>query len=649
MLLMNISADELRRRLPSAKQIAADLFAVQWQGDQARCPRAENHAHGDRDPSFAYLSEKDRLHCYSQSCFGPDPVDAFDLVGQIEHCTFKDAVLLLAKRYAPDLVCTGKNQVAKTRSGSSHREKLTDEGWVVVAEYCMGDDVRKVRLEHPQRLQTAKNRPEKTFLWEHKDDDGIWRSGRGDKPHRAYANVEFRERDELESALGVESERSADALGRFGIPAFSFKELTSANAGVFAGIEVRLLPDKDGAGTKMVRRVIELLRSHARSIALIGPPADWPEAGDIYDAINEMAWGQDRIDALLSTARPINSDTAKPEKEEKSGVDIWTLASLRAAEFEPREPIVEDIIAEGEMIALVGKPKAGKSRLGQQLALAVSRGENLLGHSVPKARRVLILDLENRAVGVRARFLKMSRSSDGDERVFIYAPETLAEGGISLANSSGVKALRDIVAKVKPELLIVDTWRLLLGGDENKTETVVHGLRILSSLRRLLPRMAILIVHHTRKTQGQDPPLLRIDPSAWVENASGHYALVAHVDACFGLEREVDRKTGDELIVFGGVSRSTAPNTLLLDDDPNTLMFKTAESEDVVQKLLTERERAAWQCVEGLHEFTFTDVLDRARTKNRKLVASMLRKLTSMKVIDRGSDGAYRKSGEKRN
>jgi hypothetical protein len=646
---MNISADELRRRLPSAKQIAADLFAVQWQGDRARCPRAENHAHGDRDPSFAYLSEKDRLHCYSQSCFGPDPVDAFDLVGQIEHCSFKDAVLRLAKHYAPELVCGGKRQAAKVRPSASVRDKLTSEGWAVVAEYQMGDGVRKVRLEHPTRLQSGKNRPEKTFLWEHKDDHGVWRGGRGNKLHRAYANAEFRERDVVESALGVESERSADTVDKFGIPAFSFKELTSANAIAFAGIDVRLLPDRDGAGTKMVRRVIALLRPHARSVALIEPPADWPEAGDIYDAISEMGWEQDRVDALLATARPIDSDTAKPEKEEKSGVDIWTLASLRAAEFEPREPIVEDIIAEGEMIALVGKPKAGKSRLGQQLALAVSRGENLLGHSVPKPRRVLILDLENRAIGVRARFQKMSRGSDGDERVFIYAPETLSDGGITLATASGVKALQNIVARVKPELLIIDTWRLLLAGDENKTEVVVRGLKILSSLRRLLPRMAILIVHHTRKTQGQDPPLLRIDPSAWVENASGHYALVAHVDACFGLEREIDRKTGDELIVFGGVSRSAAPNTLLLDDDPNTLMFKTAESEDVVQKLLTERERAAWQSVEGLLEFTFTDVLDRARTKNRKLVASVLRKLTSMKVIDRGSDGAYRKSADKRN
>ena len=157
------------------------------------------------------------------------------------------------------------------------------------------------------------------------------------------------------------------------------------------------------------------------------------------------------------------------------------------------------------------------------------------------------------------------------------------------------------------------------------------------------------MVHHTRKTQGLDAPLLRIDPSAWVENASGHSAFVGHLDACFGLEREVDRKSGDELIVFGGVSRSAAPRTLLLDEDPETLIFRTAESDDVVQKLLTAKERDAWSAVADLPSFTFGDAVERAHTTNRKLVASLLRKLTSMNMLDHGSDKVYRRPANKRN
>jgi hypothetical protein len=648
---MSIQVEDLRKHLPSAKQIVSDLYGVEWRGDQARCPRSANHSNGDRTPSFAYLNKEDRLHCFSQLCFGEKPVDVFDLVGQIDGCAFPDVLLRLAQRYAPHLLSNGNGRSGGPKTGptSSARGRKIGEGWVVVAEYQMGEGVRKIRLEHPQRLQPDKNRPEKTFLWEHRCENGTWKSGRGGKPHQAYVNTPFLERDQVESAFGVESERSADAVGKFGVPAFSFKELTPANASSFANLDLRLLPDNDDAGRKLLGRAVGLLRLHARSISVVEPPAEWPEAGDIYDAIAEMGWQRDRIDVLLASARPPEQENPQREKQPEPRVEVWTLASLRTANFQSPEPIVDDIIAEGETIGLVGKPKAGKSRLGQQMALAVSRGESFLGRGVPKARRVLILDLENRAARVRARFKKMSGESPGDERLFIYAPETLSDLGVTLATPQGIKALKQLVADVRPDLLIIDTWRLLLGGDENKPEVVVRGLRALSSLRELLPKLATLIVHHTRKTQGQDPPLLRIDSGAWIENASGHFSLIAHMDACFGLEREIDRKSGDELIVFGGVSRSSAPGTLLLDEDLDTLTFRTAESEEVIEKLLTEKERAAWHAVEDLPQFTFTDVVERARTKNRKLVASMLRKLYSMNVIERGPDAVYRIRVNKRN
>ncbi len=647
---MKVDARELKKRLPTAKQIAADLYGIQWNNNQARCPRAENHAHGDRDPSFGYLANEDRVHCFGQLCFGDKPVDAFDFVGQMEGRSFQEVLILLAQRYAPELIRTNDDhqQGTRPRRDVSVRDRLTREGWNIVAEYPMGEGIRKLRLEHRDRLQPGKNRPEKTFLWEHSD-GGIWKNGRGGRAHRAYVNSLFRDQDQVESALGVESERSADAVGSFGIPAFSFKELTVGNAAAFAGLDLRLLPDKDVAGRKLVRRAVELLGPHARSIALIEPPAGWPEAGDIYDLISAGDWSRDDVDALLTTAQPLEPGNPQPGKMTMPSVRLWTLASLRTATFKPPDPIIVDVIAEGETIGLIGRPKAGKSRLAQQIALAVSRGETFLGQAVTTARRVLVLDLENRAAGVRSRFQKMSRASDADEQLFIYAPETLADMGVTLTTPAGIKALQQLVAEVKPDLLIIDTWRLLLGGDENKTEVVVRGLRDLSSLRQRLSMLAILILHHTRKMQGKDPPLLRIDPSAWVENASGHYSLIGHLDACFGLEREIDRKSGDELIVFGGISRSAAPRTLLLDEDPDTLLFRTADSDDVIQKLLTEKERAAWQAVEDMREFTFSDVVKRAHTKNRKLVASMLKKLDSMNIIERGLDAVYRHRANKRN
>lgn len=278
---MHIDLNDLRARLPATKQIATDLYGVQWKRNRAKCPRPHNHAHGDRDPSFAYLPKTNRLQCFSQDCFGAKPVDAFDFVMQMDSIDFGCAAQRLSDRYGFPTVGRNSrngNQGIRAQKPSS-RTQLESDGWRITAEYQMGEGVRKLRLEHPDRLQPGKNRPDKTFIWEHRADNGTWIGGKGDRPHFAYVNSPFRERDQIESALGVESERSADTVGELGFPAFSFKEITAANAVAFAGLDLRLLPDKDAAGAKLMLNQIERLKPHARSIAVIDPPGDWPEAG----------------------------------------------------------------------------------------------------------------------------------------------------------------------------------------------------------------------------------------------------------------------------------------------------------------------------------------------------------------------------------
>src|SRR5690242_12873153 len=75
---------------------------------------------------------------------------------------------------------------------------------------------------------------------------------------------------------------------------------------------------------------------------------------------------------------------------------LLTLSELRDKEIPEPKPLVEGILHEGETILIVGRPKMGKSRLVQQLALSLSRGEAFLGHRIAEPRRVLLVDLENR-------------------------------------------------------------------------------------------------------------------------------------------------------------------------------------------------------------------------------------------------------------
>jgi hypothetical protein len=363
-------------------------------------------------------------------------------------------------------------------------------------------------------------------------------------------------------------------------------------------------------------------------------PADTPQTVNGLDDLLALQGP----DCVLNLIR-----SAKPYRDSVPGVRIWTYTELLATRFPLPVPIAEDLLAEGETIAVVGKPKQGKSRLVQQLGIALSRGCVFLGHEVKRKRRVLILDLENRPSTAQSRFRKMGGTAPNDD-LHIYAPESLMGNSLTLANAQGAKQLEQVVEDVRPEVLIIDNWRLFLGGDENKAEVIVNGLRVLSALRRIVPTLGIVIVHHIRKQQqGENQPRLRTDPSAWVEAASGHYAFVAHVDACFGLERE--NHHGDDLIVFAGVARNAAPRTLLLDEDEDTLTFRLANGADAPEQLFTPAELALWSTVRDWPDtFLFKDVVEKTGTRNRKAVASMLRKARGMNLISKTADHIYRVS-----
>ena len=153
-------------------------------------------------------------------------------------------------------------------------------------------------------------------------------------------------------------------------------------------------------------------------------------------------------------------------------------------------------------------------------------------------------------------------------------------------------------------------------------------------LRESRPNLTTIIVHHVRKDRVESPRNLLADPRLWIESVSGHYALASHVDACFGLERQRD-EGGEEWIAFGGIARNTEPRTLLLEDDEESLRFEVRRGEDVLEVVLTKRERDIWKTAATMKRFGFNSLATRAGVTNRKAVSSMLKKAESHGLIAR--------------
>jgi len=302
---------------------------------------------------------------------------------------------------------------------------------------------------------------------------------------------------------------------------------------------------------------------------------------------------------------------------------LYSFEELKALPLNKPEPVIENLIFEGETVLIAGRPKVGKTRLVLQMALSIGRGADFLGMKLPRPKRVLIVALEDRLWAIQDRLLRMSATCQAPG-CFVWCVDSLSADSVD-STKEGIKKLAGYVERYGIEVLIIDPWRLWLGKDENNAEEVVRGLRALSSLRESRRHLTIIIVPHVRKEKFESPRKLLADPRLWVESVSGHHALISHVDSCYGLERQRE-EDGEEWIVFGGIARNTDPRTVLLEDDEETLRFEVCRKEAALQAVLTKVEKGIWESATKLNRFSFNELVTEAKTNNRKAVSATLRK-----------------------
>lgn len=334
-----LTAAELKRRIPDVARVASNLYGIEFRNGVARCPFPDRHKNGDRDPSLRHDRKKDRVFCASQQCFGEKGADAIGLVQVMDGCKFLEAIKKLAECYGVSTVVSGApSPPAATRSAATDvpadeklvtvdevRQRLLRQGYHAVAEFPFGVDLRKVRFEHNTKLQEDKKRPEKTFRWEHLS-GGTWNSGDGGVPKPLYVNSLFRERDQIGLVIGFEGEAKADIAGPLGLAAFSFKDITVQQAAALADCEVVLWPDNDDSGKKQAESAARIIADagQCRSIKILAPPEELPNAADIIDAVQDLGWDSERVLRFVETAsvysEPEGKETANGSEQPNSSV-----------------------------------------------------------------------------------------------------------------------------------------------------------------------------------------------------------------------------------------------------------------------------------------------------------------------------------------
>ena len=220
----------------------------------------------------------------------------------------------------------------------------------------------------------------------------------------------------------------------------------------------------------------------------------------------------------------------------------------------------DGILTSGGFSVLAGKPKAGKSTLARNLALAIGLGQPFLGHATVQGP-VIYLGLEERSKKVKQHLKALG--ADGSEIIHVH------EG---MAPKDSLQALQNDILDTRPALVIVDSLQKMVRvADISDYATVSLGLELLAEVARQTG-CHIMAVHHLGKgeREGGDAIL-------------GSTAIFGTADTALLLRRREGHGIIESIQRYG----TDLPKTVL-PFDPAVGRFTLGGTVEAVQQATTE-------------------------------------------------------------
>jgi len=213
------------------------------------------------------------------------------------------------------------------------------------------------------------------------------------------------------------------------------------------------------------------------------------------------------------------------EQRRKDSGKMWTLPELLAADLGSVNWFVEDLFAPGLAI-VYSDEKVGKSGMMAQVALSLATRQKVWDYfSVPKARGVLYLDLEQDTLMGQNRWRKIldGRTPPQNLRVQFEWPR-MFDGGLEQLREA-LQANPDI------EIVVIDIWgRFRPMQDTAGTNAYYQDDELLAQMKQVSKEYGclVVIVHHTNKDG----------------DVSGSRAMKSNPDYVIELQREQSSRIG---------------------------------------------------------------------------------------------------------
>ncbi len=180
-------------------------------------------------------------------------------------------------------------------------------------------------------------------------------------------------------------------------------------------------------------------------------------------------------------------------------LQLFSAKDLQKMNFPPIKWVVENIIPEG-LSLFCGKPKLGKSWAALDLSCAVADGSQFLGNLCEQGD-VLYLALEDNQRRLKDRLLKIRPDTDWPASLKLTTQSPRL-------NHGGIQALEAwVTSSTAPRLIIIDTLAAVRPIGKAKESDYLADYGALRELHRIAShhRVAVVVVHHLRKAEADDP------------------------------------------------------------------------------------------------------------------------------------------------
>ena len=205
-------------------------------------------------------------------------------------------------------------------------------------------------------------------------------------------------------------------------------------------------------------------------------------------------------------------------------LDTIDAEELMATPYAPKNFIVAEMLPEG-LTLLCGPSKIGKSWLVLQLCICVSMGVRFMGFNTQQCD-VLYLALEDTFARVKDRVARMTEDCPSRLRFAVQA------GTLGGALEEQLTLHKTQYPETK--LVVIDTLQKVRSAPDPKSNSSVYGkdYQDIGALKKLADDLsiAIVLVHHLRKTKDKDDPFNEISGSTGLMGAADTALLLKKFD-----------------------------------------------------------------------------------------------------------------------